>query len=41
MICDICKIDENASEELETLPQLVRNYIIGIYNTIRKYETSN
>lgn len=36
MICNICKIDENASEELETLSQEVRNYIIGIYNAIKK-----
>jgi hypothetical protein len=36
IICDICKIDQNASEELKTLPQEVTNYITGIYNAIKK-----
>jgi hypothetical protein len=36
MICDICKIYENAAEELETLLQYLKNYIIGIYHTIKE-----
>jgi len=36
MICDMCALDENAKKEFEAVPALVRGYIEGISNAIKK-----
>lgn len=36
IICDICKLDENARKEFHLLPNTIKEYIEGISNAIKK-----